>query len=154
MDATELDQLLAEARGDVPAEYAKLVGLSIAPWGTHAIVLLAMNEPPAIELEQVVCSRKPGGQWEAGMSGGGLSDVVYVDDVRARPIGDDVELPSDATSVVVRDRGEEHEVVVRDGYFVYAAWQKDPPGDGRTDPPKPEIVRVVRAGESRDSRLT
>jgi hypothetical protein len=145
MDAAELKQLLAEARGDVPPEYAKLLGVSIAPWGTEAIVLLAINEPPAVELEQVVCSRTPGGLWEGGQSGGGLSDVVYVGDVRARPIGDDCELPTDATSVIVHDRGKEHEVAVTDGYFVYAAWKRDSPGDDTTDPPKPEVVRVVRA---------
>src|SRR5215210_2274835 len=92
-------------------------------WGTDAIVLLAINEPPAVEFEQVVCSRSRGGLWEGGQSSGGLSDVVYVGDVRARPIGDEFELPTDAASVVVHARGQEHEVPVTDGYFVYAAWK-------------------------------
>jgi len=65
-------------------------------------------------------------------------------DVRARPIGDANELPSDVSSVVVVDRGEEHNVPVTDGYFLYAAWKKDTPGDSTTDPPAPEIVRLVR----------
>ena len=77
------------------------------------------------------------------MSSGGLSDGLWVDGVRARAIGDDG-LPSDVTSVVVRDRGEEHEVPVTDGYFIYAAWKRDSPGDDTTDPPKPEVVRMSR----------
>ena len=144
MSTIDLDRLSAVAREDVPAEYSKVLGISVAPWGTDAIVLVATNEPPAVELEQVVCTLESAVGWVVVMSSGGLSDVVYLGDVRARPIGDANELPSDISSVVVVDRGEEHDVPVTDGYFLYAAWKKDTPGDSTTDPPTPEIVRLVR----------
>jgi hypothetical protein len=137
-------ELEAAARDDVPERFSRVRGVSLSPWGEYAVVLLETNEPPYIELEQVVCRREPSGGWVALMSGGGVSDVVYVDDVRARLITNDDPLPADVTAVAVRDRGAEREVPVRDRYFVYGSWKRDVPGDNTTDPLTPEIVGLIR----------
>ena len=48
--------------------------------------------------------------------------------------------PLEVRHVVVRDRGEDHDVPVENGYFLYAAWKTDTPGDDTTDPPTPEVI--------------
>ena len=45
--------------------------------------------------------------------------------------------------MAVLDRGDEHEVPVERGYFLYAAWKQDRDGDDTMDPPTPEVVRTI-----------
>lgn len=45
------------ARGDIPAQYAKVVQVKLSRDKNQAIVLLATNEPPAIEYYEEYCSR-------------------------------------------------------------------------------------------------
>jgi hypothetical protein len=52
-------------------------------------------------------------------------------------------MPPEVERVVVLDRGEEHEVPVERGYFLYVAWKQDTPGDDTTDPPEPELARTI-----------
>jgi hypothetical protein len=137
----EHQELFDVARGDIPERHTHLVGVSIAPGGEHAIVLLAANQPPAVELDQTVCHRT-GGRWHRGASGT-LSSVIYTGDWRAAPLVNGDPLPANVKSVIVRDRDEEHKVPVNDGYFLYVAWKKDVQGDDTTDPPTPELVRLV-----------
>lgn len=62
------------ARGDIPERYARVLDVSIAPWGGCAVVLLETNEAPVVELYQVVCERD-GSEWVAGVGGNGPGEV-------------------------------------------------------------------------------
>jgi hypothetical protein len=82
-------------------------------------------------------------RWQALFSGT-PSSITYAGDHRASIISNYADpLPPEVDRVVIRDRGEEHEVAVEDGYFLYAAWKQDVPGDDTTDPPEPELVRAL-----------
>jgi hypothetical protein len=129
-------ELEAVARGDVPTQYAHVVGASLSPDGRFAIVALTTNEGAAVELDMTVAARVDG-RWQQNSSGS-PSDIVYVEDHRAAVLCDGP-LPGGFDRVVVRDRGQEHEVAVENGYFLYAAWQQDAP-ETTTDPPMPELV--------------
>jgi hypothetical protein len=135
-------QLEAIARDDIPARYAHVVGVSIAPSGRFAIVMLTTNEGAAIEFDQTVAERI-GDRW-VGLSSGTPSSTVYAGDHRATILCNYDPLPSDAQCVVVRDRGEEHMVPVENGYFLYAAWKQDTEHDNTSDPPVPEVIRTSR----------
>ena len=139
----EIDpQLPRAAREDIPEQHVHPVGVSIAPSGRFAIVMLTAGEGPAMEFDQTV-AELVGGEWKALMSGT-PSSVIYAGDHRAAPLCNYMDpLPPEVERVVVRDRGDEHEVPVERGYFLYAAWKQDTPGDDTTDPPEPELVRTV-----------
>jgi hypothetical protein len=137
-----IDPMLAEiARDDIPERYAHVVGLSIAPSGRYAIVLLTTNEGAAIELDETVAERVDD-HW-VGLSSGTPSSIVYAGDHRAALLNNWDPLPADVRHVIVRDRGEDHLVPVEHGYFLYASWKTDTPGDETTDPPHPELIRTV-----------
>ena len=140
-------QLEEVARGDIPPRYARVVGVSIAPSGRYAVVLLATNEGEAIELDETVAERV-GAEWVA-MGSGTPSSVVYVGDHRAAVLCNHDPLPAAIERVIVRDRGGEHEVPVEGGYFLYAAWKQDSGGDCTSDPPEPEVVAHVTRGGDR-----
>jgi hypothetical protein len=135
------------ARGDIPARYTHVVGVSISPNGKYAVVLLTTNEGNAVELDQTVAERI-GDEWQ-GLSSGTPSSVIYVGDHRAAILCNLDPLPPDVERVIVCDRGEEKEVPVESGYFLYAAWKQDTPGDDTTDPLAPELVRTVPADQPR-----
>lgn len=59
------------ARGDIPERYARPLSTEYSEDGTQAIVLLATNEPPAIEYYEVHCELEDG-RWFA-VSGGNAS---------------------------------------------------------------------------------
>jgi hypothetical protein len=65
--------------------------------------------------------------------------IVYVGDHRGAVLCDGP-FGAGVDRVAVRDRSEEHEVPVENGYFLYVAWKQDLPGDDTTDPPMPELV--------------
>jgi hypothetical protein len=48
------------ARGDIPERYARVVRVDFSADGTRAVVLLATNEPPAIEYYGVSCALEDG----------------------------------------------------------------------------------------------
>jgi hypothetical protein len=136
-----IDPQLAEiARDDIPERYAHVVGLSIAPSGRYAVVMLMTNEGEAIELDQTVAEHVDD-RW-VGLSSGTPSTVVYAGDHRAAMLFNSEPQPTDVRQVVVRDRGEDHDVPVENGYFLYGAWKIDVPGDSTTDPPTPELIRT------------
>lgn len=138
----EIDpQLLAEVRDDIPERYAHPVGVSISPSGRYAIVMLLTNEGAAVELDENVAEYVDG-EWRGVMSSGGPSAGVYVGDHRAAVLCNSDPLPSDVERVVVADRGHEYEVPVERGYFLYAAWKQDKPGDV-SDPPTPTLVTTI-----------
>jgi hypothetical protein len=139
-DVISIDpQLEDTARGDIPAEYAHVIGVSIAPSGRYAVVMLTTNDGAAIEFDQTVAERI-GDRW-AGLSSGTPSSIIYAGDHRAAILCNYLNpLPLDVGHVVVRDRGEDHDVPVENGYFLYAAWKTDTPGDHTTDPPTPEVI--------------
>jgi hypothetical protein len=94
-----------------------------------------------MEFDQTLAERI-GDLW-VGLSDGTPSPIVYADNHRASVLCNYADqLPPDVRGVVVRDRGEEHDVPVENGYFLYAAWKQDTPGD-YTDPPEPELVRTI-----------
>jgi hypothetical protein len=132
-------QLEETARGDIPAQYTHVIGVSIAPCGRYAVVMLTTNEGAAIEFDETVAERI-GDRW-VGRSNGTPSSIIYVGDHRAAILCNYADpLPPEVEHVVVRDRDEDHEVPVENGYFLYAAWQTDTPGDHTTDPPTPEVI--------------
>jgi hypothetical protein len=139
----EIDPQLARvARGDIPEKDSHVLGVSIAPSGRFAIVMLAAGEGPAMEFDQTVAERV-GSEWVDLMSGT-PSNVIYAGDHRAAPVSNYKDpLPSEVERVVVFDRGEEYEVLVERGYFLYAAWKRDTPGDDTSDAPTPEVVRTI-----------
>ena len=142
-DVISIDSQLEEvARGDIPERYTHVIGVSVAPSGRYAVVMLTTNEGTAIELDQTVAERI-GDHW-VGLFGGTPSSVVYAGDHRAAILCNYADpLPPEVERVIVRDRDEEHEVPVENGYFLYAAWKQDTPGDVTTDPAEPEIIGTI-----------
>jgi hypothetical protein len=137
-------QLEAEARGDIPPEHAHVIGVSIAPSGRYAVVMLTVGEGPAMGFDETVAEHV-GDRW-LGLSSGTPSSVIYAGDHRAAPLCNYMDpLPPEVERVVISDRGEKHEVPVERGYFLYAAWKQDTPGDNATDPPTPEVVGTIPA---------
>jgi hypothetical protein len=139
----EIDPQLARvAQGDIPEKHTHVLGVSIAPNGRFAIVMLAAGEGSAIEFDQTVAERV-GSEWVDLMSGT-PSAVIYAGDHRAAPLCNYMDpLPPEVERVVVFDRGEEYDVPVERGYFLYAAWKQDTPADDTSDPPTPEVVRTI-----------
>jgi hypothetical protein len=56
------------ARGDIPERYAPALRVEYSEDGTQATVLLATNEPPAIEYYEVRCMCE-NGRWFGGVGG-------------------------------------------------------------------------------------
>jgi hypothetical protein len=78
----------AAAREDIPERYARVLDVSFAPGGDHAVVLLETNEPPAVELYQVVCE-KEGDEWLSVAGGNGPGETSFDDDVWVRTFWDE-----------------------------------------------------------------
>lgn len=136
-------QLEAEARGDIPAEHSHLIGVSIAPSGRYAVVMLTVGEGPAMEFDQTVAERV-GDRWSGLFSGTPSSTIYAFGDHRGAPLCNYMEpLPPDVNRVIVHDRGEEHTVPVENGYYLYVAWKQDTAGDDTTDPPSPSFVHAL-----------
>jgi hypothetical protein len=132
-------QLEEVARGDIPAQYARVIGVSVSPSGRYAIVMLATNVGGAIEFDETVAERIDD-RW-VPVASGTPSSTVYVGDHRATILCNYADpLPPDVKRVVVSDRGDEREAPVENGYFIYAAWKQDTDGAPSTDPPMPKIV--------------
>jgi hypothetical protein len=116
------------ARGEIPERYARAHGVVHSPDGNHAVVLLGTNESPFLYPYQVVCGRGEGG-WYEGMSGNGpgwsTTSSEGEPNIGVATLWD--EAPPGATAAVVSFEGHEHEVSVREGYFLFAAW--DVPDD-------------------------
>jgi hypothetical protein len=141
----ELDpQLELVAREDIPPDQARVIGFSIAPNGRYAVVMLITGEGPAMDFDQTVAECVDG-QW-LSLQSGTPSSVIYAGDHRAVPLCNYMTpLPPEVERVVVLDRGDEHEVPVERGYFLYVAWKQDMPRDDTTDPPEPEVARTIPA---------
>ena len=137
-------QLELVAREDIPPDQAHVIGFSIAPNGRYAVVMLVAGEGPAMEFDQTVAERVDG-RW-LGLQSGTPSSVIYAGDHRGVPLCNYMSpMPSEVERVVVLDRGEEREVPVERGYFLYVAWKQDTRDDDTTDPPEPEVVRTIPA---------
>ena len=135
------------ARYDIPPQYARVIGVSVAPGGSYAVVMLETNEGTATEIDQTVAERVEN-HWQ-GISSGTPSSLIYAGDHRAAILCNyDDPLPPEVEQVIVGDRGQEYSVPVENGYFIFAAWKQDTPGDDTTDPPTPQLVRTVNRGES------
>jgi hypothetical protein len=141
----EIDpQLEQAARQDIPDDQAHVIGVSIAPSGRYAVVMLIAGEGPAAEFDETVAERV-GEQW-FGLQSGTPSSVIYAGNHRGAPLCNYMEpLPRTVEGVVVLDRGTEHEIPVEQGYFLYVAWRQDTEGDNTSDPPTPKVVRTIPA---------
>jgi hypothetical protein len=139
-DVISIDPQLEEvAGGDIPAPFTHVIGVSLAPSGRYAVVMLSTNEGAGIEFDQTV-AELVGDPW-VDLGSGTPSSLVYAGDHRASVICNYSDpLPPEVERVVVRDRGRAHEVPVENGYLLYAAWKQDTPDDNTTDPPQPEVI--------------
>ena len=82
------------------------------------------------------------------LSSGTPSSTVYAGDHRTAILCNAADpLPGEVVGVVVLDHGEQHDVPVEAGYFLYVAWKQDTPGDDTTDPPMPRLVGTITAAE-------
>src|SRR5229473_1968779 len=103
-------QLEETARGDIPPEHTHVIGVSIAPSGRYAVVMLTAGEGLAMEFDETVAEHISD-QWFAGSSGTPSSTIYAGDDHRGVPLCNDGEpLPPDVDRVIVRDRGDDHVV--------------------------------------------
>lgn len=119
-----------------------MLGVAYSPDGNHAVVLLGTNEPPFLYPHQVLCGRGENG-WCEGTSGNGpgwssTRDAEDEPNLGAATVWD--EAPAGATAAVVSFEGGEHEVPVREGDFLFAAW--DTPDDLAYDR-YPSFVRWI-----------
>jgi hypothetical protein len=71
----------ATAADSVPRRYVNIVAVDYSPRGSHAVVLIAYNEPPDLEPYIVLCQKTPAGWVERqGGSGGGVSWISTAED--------------------------------------------------------------------------
>jgi hypothetical protein len=148
----EYAALVQVARGDIPERFARLLAVAVSPDEQHAVVLLQTNEPPAVELYEVICHRE-GERWCAGIGSSGVglgwasmshaSDQARESESAHRGVlrfGH--EAPPGATAVVVWWQNGEHTVPVAEGYFYFVAWDV-PYADYGSRPP--QAMRYVKA---------
>jgi hypothetical protein len=115
--------------------------VSIAPSGRYAVVMLTVGQGSALEFDETLAERVDD-RW-IGLRSGTPSSIIYAGDHRGLPLCNYMApLAPDIACVVVCDRGEEHQVPVEQGYYLYVAWKQDTPGDPATDPPTPTLVRT------------
>ena len=129
------------ARGDIPAKFGHIVATVVSPDDRWALVLLAENVPPSVELYQVLCERIDGSWHDTwGGNGSGLSWRATEGDIGVQSLVREV--PFDVTEAVVRHRGREDRVPVHGGIAFFAVF--DVPSE-RTAEDIPEIVSYLRA---------
>jgi hypothetical protein len=107
------------ARGDMPPRYCRVLATSES--GDFALVLLATNEPPYVELYGVRCRRRDG-LWfdEGGSSGTGMTWSISSD----RDLGDlacSWEAPAGADRLRIQLLGNDHEIETQNGYCLFLA---------------------------------
>jgi hypothetical protein len=103
-DVISIDPQLEEvAGGDIPAPFTHVIGVSLAPSGRYAVVMLSTNEGAGIEFDQTV-AELVGDPW-VDLGSGTPSSLVYAGDHRASVICNYSDpLPPEVERVVVRDR--------------------------------------------------
>ncbi len=135
----EIDpQLVAAARGDIPAAFTEVIAADIAPHGRAAVVLLDTAPDSGGYPYQVVCHMERGG-WMEGMSGNAhgwtSTEAGEDEDLGVLTWWDDA--PEGARIAILRVGDELTEVPVVDGYAFFVAWDVPcPEGDGF-----PELLR-------------
>jgi hypothetical protein len=90
----------------------------------HAVVLLLTNDPPSAYPYEVVCEATADG-WDERMGGNGPGWTSTTEEGATENLGVFTlwgPAPPGAVVVVVRFRERDHEVPVRDGYYLFAAW--------------------------------
>jgi hypothetical protein len=147
VQASERDELLRAARGDIPARYAHPLWISVAPEGDQAIVFLGLNEEPFVEIEEVHCRRERG-RWHMMSSTNGLGfgwtlHRFSEDGPLHGLLQESGEAPAGVDTVVVRWNGRDHELPVTSGYFFFGVW--DVPEDFDDAAGYPLVVRYVRS---------
>jgi hypothetical protein len=135
------------ARGDIPPRYARAIAVDIAPWGAHAVVLLATNEPPQLYYYQEICWQKAG-RWFGGFGNNTPTSNVWFEGVRVATDWSDTPLPTVVKSVVVLYEGHEYEVPAVDGMYLFAFWKGNvPEATAETAPEAPRVIRLVYSEE-------
>jgi hypothetical protein len=115
------------ARGEIPERFARVLCVSISPYGQDAIVLLGTNEPPRLHPLEVVCVLGPEGWSERSAGNGQGWHATRSDDVTVFGVLTSWdEAPEEAAEAVVAFAGREHTVPVTNGYYLFTAW--DVPG--------------------------
>jgi len=106
------------ARGDIPPQHARVAAIS--EFNDYAFVVMEMNDPPWVEVEESLCHRVDDvwrEEWEGGGLGAGWSVVGESGVVTLSG-----EAPDDVATVRVRFRDEIRECPVRGGYFLFIEW--------------------------------
>jgi hypothetical protein len=83
-------------------------------------------------IEEGVYRRRADGRWESegGGSGGGVGwRTTSLDEAETGVLALTGIEPDGASAVVVRWRGEDHTVPIRDGLVLFTAWDEPPPAD-------------------------
>jgi hypothetical protein len=129
------------ARGEIPERFARALAVAYSPDGNHAVVLLGTNEEPYLYPYQVVCSLGKSG-WVEGTSsnGPGWSSTSSEGEPNVGVATDWDEAPPEATAALVSFEGQEHEVPVQEGYFLFAALNVPDDIEGRR---LPSFVRWI-----------
>jgi hypothetical protein len=131
-----------------PVGQARVLAIAQSPTGDHAVVLLGTNEEPVLYPYEVDCERDDSGWVERGGGNGPGWRALAPDQGDAAGnanLGvttDWAEAPAQARAAVVRYRGDDHQVPVSHGYFLFAAW--DVPAAESNE--RPEVVGFLPRG--------
>jgi hypothetical protein len=117
------------AVGDIPAEFAKPVAVSISPDERHAFAMLETNEPPWVELYFVGLVREGTG-WVEYAGSNALSGWLPLWGPHGDPPADGAPgavltwgtAPADARAAIVEFDGKPYEAPVREGYYFLVIW--------------------------------
>jgi hypothetical protein len=113
---------------------AVLAGASLSPDGKYGAALTVLPTASGYLMDDVLVLTDDGWESYTGGSGGGVSWTTLheLSNVGVVRFGD--EAPIEATAAWIRYGGSEHRVPVRNGHFLFVAWNTDFPED-------PELVR-------------
>ena len=112
------------ARGDIPARFARTLGLAMSPEGDRAVVLLGTNEPPAVYPYEVICARTEDG-WEDVASSNGCGWTAVSWDDSATNLGVETvwgEASAGVEAIAISFNGGTVRAPVVGGYYFWVAW--------------------------------
>jgi hypothetical protein len=117
------------AVGDIPAEFAKPIAVSMSPDERHAFAMLETNEPPRMELYFVGLVREGSG-WLEYAGSNAMSGWLPLRGPHGESPADQAPgavltwgtAPDDARAAIVEFGGRPYEAPVRKGYYFLVIW--------------------------------